>query len=172
VRLVQTTIFPERKEPDLRQGSQLQESKTGPVETAVKTSFSGPFSSSCYVGANHQNRVRLKLHYQGISLIDSENSLLVASAFFRFRVGFGFPFQVAKNAVTAGDGVDDYAPGVTWTIAVASVLHAAIIPQRLNCCNQAITLRIPVPGILSVMAMFRQLRANSNEELFDAPLRK
>lgn len=36
--------------------------------------------------------------------------------------------------------MDDYAPGVTWTIAVASVLHAAIIPQRLNCCNQAISL--------------------------------
>ena len=63
-------------------------------------------------------------------------------------------FQIAEDTVTARHRMDDYAPGVAQTIAVASVLHRAII-------SVAETRRFdskPLgPGILSAIEMLREL---------------
>src|ERR1700686_1902121 len=73
----------------------------------------------------------------------------------------GFPANsVAANEKTSDQHSQDESP------ALCSI-HAGIVRQHVNCCKQAVTLRIPVPGILSAIEILRQLSLDDGSQPYN-----
>jgi hypothetical protein len=75
---------------------------------------------------------------------------------------FSVVFLCEIEAVLNPDLIQ-FGPKTGYSARNIGIVHETILSLRrslLCCCNQeAITLRIPVPGILSVIEIFRQLTA-------------